>query len=242
VVSVNQQERTGLLIPRAAAVLAADPRVEMVAVTNTNPLFEQSRQTLVTPAGSASAVATRYTFVSPEYFPILHIPIVRGREFRADEAASEARVGILSAATARAFWPDTDPIGKTVRIEPSTNEAESKLRGYGNILIIGVAKDVVSGFVYDGKDPAHLYLPTGFSGTHAGALLVRGREPVEFLRETLPALLARVHPDPFAFQALPLGEVLALQMFPLRAMAWIGSLLGAIRLALHVSRLSRGRT
>jgi len=237
VVSVNQQERTGLLIPRAAAVLAADPRVEMVAVANTNPLFEQSRQTLVTPAGSASAVATRYTFVSPEYFPILHIPIVRGREFRADEAASEARVGILSAATARAFWPDTDPIGKTVRIEPSTNEAESKLRGYGNILIIGVAKDVVSGFVYDGKDPAHLYLPTGFSGTHAGALLVRGREPVEFLRETLPALLERVHPDPFAFQALPLGEVLALQMFPHRAMAWIGSLLGAIAMALSVSGL-----
>jgi len=237
VVSVNQQERTGLLIPRAAAVLAADPRVEMVAVTNTNPLFEQSRQTLVTPAGSASAVATRYTFVSPEYFPILHIPIVRGREFRADEAASEARVGIVSAATARAFWPDADPIGKTVRIEPSTNEAESKLRGYSNILIVGVAKDVVSGFVYDGKDPAHLYLPTGFSGTHAGALLVRGRNAVEFRRETLPALLERVHPDPIAFEALPLGEVLALQMFPLRAMAWIGSLLGAIAMALSVSGL-----
>ncbi len=147
VVSVNEPGRSRSLIPRAAAVLAADPRVEMVAVTNTNPLFEQNRQTLVTPVGSASAVATRYTFVSPEYFPILYIPIVRGREFRADEAASEARVGILSAATARAFWPDTDPIGKTVRIEPSTNESESKLRGYGNIVIIGVAKDVVSGFV-----------------------------------------------------------------------------------------------
>jgi hypothetical protein len=111
------------------------------------------------------------------------------------------------------------------------------LRGYGNILIIGVAKDVVSGFVYDGKDPAHLYLPTSFSGTHAGALLVRGRAPVEFRRETLPALLERVHPDPFAFEALPLGEVLALQMFPLRVMSWIGSLLGAIAMALSVSGL-----
>ena len=111
------------------------------------------------------------------------------------------------------------------------------MRGYGTILIIGVAKDVVSGFVYDGKDRAHLYLPTSFSGTHAGALLVRGRAPVEFRRDTLPALLERVHPDPFAFEALPLGEVLALQMFPLRVASWIGSLLGVIAMALSVSGL-----
>jgi macrolide transport system ATP-binding/permease protein len=234
VVSVNQPGRSGSLIPRAAVLLAADPRVDAVAVTTVNPLFEQYRQTLVTPVGASSAVATRYTFVSPEYFPILHIPIVRGREFRADEAAAEARVGIISAATARAFWPDADPIGKTLRIEPSTTEDENKLQGYGNILIVGVAKDVVSGFVYDGKDRSHLYLPTSASGTHAGALLVRGRAPVEFHRDTLRALLERVHPDPFAFEALPLGEVLALQMFPLRVASWIGSLLGVIAMALSV--------
>jgi hypothetical protein len=102
---------------------------------------------------------------------------------------------------------------------------------------VGVAKDVVSGFVYDGKDRTHLYLPTSPSGTHAGALLVRGRAPVEFRRDTLPALLERVHPDPFALEALPLTEVLALQMFPLRIASWIGSLLGGIAIALSVSGL-----
>jgi predicted permease len=237
VVSVNQPGPSRSLIPRAAAMLAADPRVEAVAVTTVNPLFEQYRQTLVTPVGASSAVATRYTFVSPDYFPILQIPIERGRGFRADEAASEAPVGIISAATARAFWPDADPIGKTVRIEISTTEDENQLRGYGNIVIVGVAKDVVSGFVYDGKDRTHLYLPTSPSGTHAGALLVRGRTPAEFRRDTLPVLLERVHPDPFALEALPLEEVLALQMFPLRVASWIGSLLGMIAMAVSVSGL-----
>jgi predicted permease len=237
VVSVNQPGPRASLIPRAAAVLAADPRVEAVAVTTVNPLFEQYRQALVTPVGSASAVATRYTFVSPEYFPILRIPIVRGREFRADEAASEAPVGIVSAATARAFWPDADPIGKIVRIEAPTTEGENNLRGYGNVVIVGVAKDVVSGFVYDGRDRTHLYLPTSLSGAHARALLVRGRAPAEFRRDTLPVLLERVHPDPFALEALPLSEVLALQMFPLKVASWIGSLLGAIAMALSVSGL-----
>jgi predicted permease len=237
VVSVNDHTRDGALIRRAAAVLATDPRVESVAVAAVNPLFEQSRQTLVTPADGFTAVATRYTFVSPEYFPILRIPILRGRVFTVDEAASEAHVGIVSAATARAFWPGADPIGKTLRIEQAGDEARHRLPGYGNVVIVGVAKDVVSGFVYDGIDRAHLYLPTSVAGAHAAALLVRGRAPSEFQRSALPELLQQVHPDPFTFEALPLAEVLALQMFPLRIASWIGAVLGAIAIALSVSGL-----
>ena len=249
VVSVNQPGPSRSLIPRAAAMLAADPRVEAVAVTTVNPLFEQYRQTLVTPVGASSAVATRYTFVSSEYFPILQIPIERGRGFRADEAASEAPVGIISAATARAFWPDADPIGKTVRIEISTTEDENQLRGYGNIVIVGVAKDVVSGFVYDGKDRTHLYLPTSPSGTHAGALLVRGRTPAEFRRDTLPVLLERVHPDPFALEALrwkrswrcnvpPQGRVV--DRIAARMIAWPSACLAVCRLDLHAESTDSG--
>jgi len=237
VVSVNEHAREPTLIPRAAVALAADPRVEAVAVAAVNPLFEQSRQTLVTPADGATAVTTRYTFVSPEYFPILRIPILRGRGFRADEAASEAHVGIISAATAHAFWPGVDPIGRTIRIEQAGADSGNTLPGYSTVVIVGVAKDVVSGFVYDGIDRAHLYLPTSPAGTHAAALLVRGREPSTFRRDVLPGLLERVHADPFAFEALPLPEVLALQMFPLRIASWIGALLGAIAMALSVSGL-----
>lgn len=237
VISVNTHADDPSLNSRIAAMLAADSRVEAVAVTNGNPLFEQFRQVLVTPSDAAQSIATRYTFVSPEYFPILHIPIVRGRAFSADEAASEARVGIVSAATARAFWPGADPIGKTVRIERARTEAADKGPGYGTVVIVGIAKDVVSGFVYDGEDRAHLYLPTSLAGAHASALLVRGRAPAVFRQEILPALLQRVHPDPFAFEALPLTEVLALQMFPLRVASWIGALLGAIAIVLSVSGL-----
>jgi len=237
VVSVNEHAREPTLIPRAAVALAADPRVEAVAVAAVNPLFEQSRQTLVTPADGATAVATRYTFVSPEYFSILRIPILRGRGFRADEAASEAHVGIMSAATARAFWPGADPIGRTIRIEQAAADSRNTLPGYSHVVIVGVAKDVVSGFVYDGIDRAHLYLPTSPAGTHAAALLVRGREPSTFQRAVLPSLLEGVHADPFAFESLPLTEVLALQMFPLRIASWIGALLGAIAMALSVSGL-----
>ncbi len=95
----------------------------------------------------------------------------------------------------------------------------------------------MSGFVYDGLDRTHLYLPTSAAGTQAAALLVRGRSPAEFRRDVLPALLERVHADPFAFEALPRTEVLGLQMCPLRIASWIGAVLGAIAIALSVTGL-----
>jgi hypothetical protein len=124
-----------------------------------------------------------------------------------------------------------------VRIEHSDTERPDRLPAYGDVLIVGVAQDVVSGFVYDGLDRAHLYLPTNPAGPHAGALLVRGRATADFRQRVLPELLQRVHADPYAFEALPLTEVLALQMFPLRVASWIGALLGAIAMALSVSGL-----
>ena len=237
VVSVNDHTRGPSLIGAAARALAADARVEAVAVTAVNPLFEQSRQTLVTPEGAEVAMTTRYTFVSPEYFPILGIPILRGRTFRADEATSEAHVAVISAATARAFWPGLDPIGRTLRVGHDDSRDGAPLAGYSNVVVVGIARDVVSGFVYDGVDRAHLYLPTSPAGPHAAALLVRGRVPSTFRRDALPGILERVHADPFAFEALPLSEVLALQMFPLRIASWIGVLLGGIAIVLSVSGL-----
>ena len=45
------------------------------------------------------------------------------------------------------------------------------------VTVVGVAGDVVSGFVYQGIDPAHVYLPTSATGSRAAALMVRARQP-----------------------------------------------------------------
>jgi ABC-type antimicrobial peptide transport system permease subunit len=99
-----------------------------------------------------------------------------------------------------------------------------------------VAGDVVNGFVYQGADPAHVYLPTSVTGSHAAALLVRGGSTGVSV-DTVKSALLRAHPDPLTFDVLALDEMVALQMFPLRAASWIGSLLGGVALALSISGL-----
>jgi predicted permease len=237
VFSVNQRTAGRSLIPDAAEALAADARVSQVAVTSRNPLFGRFPSTAMKPASARETMSVSYVFVSPEYFPLLRIPILRGRAFQPNEAQAEARVGIVSDRTAQAFWPGRDPIGQVVRIVPSADRPRAALDGYSDVVIVGVARDVVSTSAYNGTDAALLYLPTSRTGTHADALLVRGRETGSLQRGGIVEVLERVHKDREVFETLPLIELAEMMLYPLRAASWIGSLLGVVALALSASGL-----
>jgi predicted permease len=248
IISVRQNRNDTTLIARAYDALAADTRVAQSAVASRSPLFGDAPRTPVRQASGVIPVS--YAFVSPEYLDLLHIPIVHGRGFSAQEAREQAPVAIVSAAGAKALWPADDPLAKTLRVhvEPPAHrviasEVVTELRKLDDVeadattvTVIGVAKDAVNGFVYEGTDPAHLYLPTSATGSRAGAILVRGRG-VTLSNDVVRDVLQRVHSEPAAFDVLPIDEMVALQMFPLRAASFIGSLLSAIALALSISGL-----
>src|SRR6202040_278374 len=70
--------------------------------------------------------------VSPGYFQAMGIPILRGREFAEADTSGNSRVAILSAETARRFFPNQDAVGKHIRL----------LQQKDWCTIIGVAADV----------------------------------------------------------------------------------------------------
>jgi predicted permease len=237
VYSVNVRGDDRSLLTALVAVVSADPRVAEVAVTGGNPMFIQSRDVAAVPSGSSAATATRFTFVSPEYFSILRMPIHRGRPFSANEASAAARVAIVSEATARAFWPGASPIGQTIRLEPANGRPVEEIPGYLEVTVVGTTTDVVSGLIVDGRDTNHIYLPAHAQDPHASALLMRPRSAGDFRPDALREMFRRTGADPERFEVLPLDEMRDAQMYPLRAAAWVGGLLGAIALVLSVSGL-----
>src|SRR5262249_2921970 len=50
--------------------------------------------------------------VTPDYFRVMDIPLLAGRAFTDADLSGNAAVAIVSAATARRFWPGEDPIGR----------------------------------------------------------------------------------------------------------------------------------
>ncbi|HKW90013.1 MAG TPA: ABC transporter permease [Candidatus Acidoferrales bacterium] len=54
--------------------------------------------------------------ITPGYFRVMNIPLLRGRGFsEADMAPGSPPVALISDATARKFWPKEDPVGKHIK-------------------------------------------------------------------------------------------------------------------------------
>ena len=100
--------------PSVAAVAASWP--DAVARTPSGVRGDQRAQ----------RPAVAYKFVSPEYFSVLDIAVVRGRAFTPAERTSNLAVAIVSETTARALWPNADAVGQAVRLDP---DPTSETRG-----------------------------------------------------------------------------------------------------------------
>jgi putative ABC transport system permease protein len=58
--------------------------------------------------------------VSPQFFDLLHIPLRRGRLFGVQDSAHSQPVVLINEALARAYFPESDPLGGQIRI-PGAN-------------------------------------------------------------------------------------------------------------------------
>jgi predicted permease len=126
-------------------------------------------------AGGSEPFGAGYSYVTPNYFGTLSIPIVRGRTFTPREAEGQARVVVISEAAARRFWPDANPIGKRLKIgsKRGTMSFPGERDPYiASSEVIGVARDVHS-MDLRRVDESYLYLPLSQTRQWTSTLLVR---------------------------------------------------------------------
>jgi predicted permease len=221
---------------KAAERLAAQPGVEGVAGAWRAPLYSSLRQLAVTPAGGKEEILSGYDFVSPEYFSVLRIPLLRGRFFSAEEAKAGAAVVVVSESTARRFWPNRDALGETIEITAKRQKdpRSDRLPAFATARVIGIARDAINGFVGSGIDPTCLYFPTtvGAKGNESLLVGVTGRK--EAGRRSIEEALNAIAPG-IADQINPMDEVLETMIYPFRVAFWIAGFLGGLALVLTVS-------
>lgn len=221
---------------RIVPYLASERWVNSMATAWRSPLAGGLRMISAGPQERALRVRAGYNFVSPEYFRVLRIPITRGRDFTPGEANAESPVVIISKATARLLWPNEEALGQVLAVSASEWRADqgNKLPRFRSAQVIGIANDVMSGVVFDGRDPTCLYFPTSAQGEQNGALLVRFAADSNASRRSLDDLLEQVTPAA-VLRVTPLEELFAAQVYPFRVSFAVSLLLGALALALTLS-------
>jgi len=70
--------------------------------------------------------------VSPQYFGLMHIPLLEGRYLERSDGPQSAGVAVVSASTAKRYWPHESAIGKHVRRAGSNSW----------LVVVGVVSDV----------------------------------------------------------------------------------------------------
>lgn len=212
-----------------ATRLASDARVEQVAASWKPPLMGPLPTTLVTASGTRIAQSAGYTAVSPEYFTMFDIQIVRGRTFTPAEAAAGSAVAIVSEATAAALWPGLDPLGQTLDLA-AIPEGRSGRRLHDRVRVIGVTEDVATGTILDGIDPTCVYFPTDMRAPTDVSLLVRSRTAdVEGLRPAVAAAVKVVAPEA-TFQVFSMRTAVGAGAWIFRAFSVTASILGIVGL------------
>lgn len=219
---------------KVVSILASDPSVELQAVAWHVPLNGSSHDVSVQAQDGTGFVPAGSNYVPPEYFDVFHIPILRGRNFTADEARAQASLVIVSEATARSFWPHTDALGQTLRVQHpgQSGRSEGNQRPeYAIAQVIGITPDVVSGSLIRGVDRTCLYFPANSAAALDYALLVRVRGNVEVVRRSIETELNGAAPGAVT-QMVPMEQRLELQYFPFHISSWISEALGGLALAL----------
>ena len=208
--------------PSVAAVAASWPDAPGAAFAETN--------------GVKTAVG--YKFISPEYFSVLDIAVVRGRAFTPAERSSNLSLAVVSETTARAMWPNADAVGQVIRLDPEpTSEptpGDTPALETQTFTVIGVVRDV-AGFRIAPFKKAVVYVPASASMPRT-SLTARVHGDPELVRQTLVNRLTTINPD-MARQVLTFRTMARADTYLLQLAFSLTVILGGLALTLTLSGL-----
>jgi len=106
---------------QALARIVSRPEVQAASVVNALPLGNNGARirgdlTIEGEATERPGLRVNKVGISPDYFRVLAIPLVKGRPFTDHDTADSPGVVIISESLARTAWPNQDPIGKRLNI------------------------------------------------------------------------------------------------------------------------------
>jgi macrolide transport system ATP-binding/permease protein len=212
------QPHATLFLMRLRERLRGLPGVMEVAQAESAPLAHDFSVDRFTVPGRADKVDIEYNHVSPNYFSLTDIPIVRGRSFTPDEK-HEAPGIIVTESTARRLWPGQDPLGKALR-ESSGHEHA----------VIGVAKDAQVAHLGE-LNTTYLYFPAGPEDDSRSFVLVRYANGFSDVAKSIRDAAQSIDPN-VSIDVTRLEDYLEVWRAPSRIVTGLSGTLGALALLL----------
>jgi len=206
--------------------IAALPGVQASAIATMVPLTGRDRGVLAGVSGGPPLTEEqRYihiNHVTSGFFATLRIPLTAGRYFTPADRAGAPRVAILNHSAARAYFGETNPIGRRVNFPGQRVEDEFE--------VVGVVGDVrYQNARTEDERMAYLPIEQTIDGGRSGVVIVRTTVPDEHLfRDEI----AKGITGGFAPRLESLGEMARASLTRERLLSMLASIFGVLALLL----------
>jgi hypothetical protein len=176
------------------------PQVELAGISTnaTPPSSGRTTHFEIYGTNGAEKPEASLNFISPEYFPVLRIPLQQGRLWDHAETMRGAQVAVINEKLARQYWPNRNAIGQQIRIPDLTAEASANSPAApgadGNLQIIGIVADARNDGLRKPIKPG-IYVPYTLRMWMFTQILVRTKVPPESLLHDFRAQIIQVDPD-----------------------------------------------
>jgi putative ABC transport system permease protein len=137
--------------------------------------------------------------VSPEYFHVLGMTLLRGRLFVDQDLEATPPVAVINEAAARTYWPNQNPVGKRVRLSSSAP---------GWTTIVGVIADARTESLANEGIP-QVYLDLYQRPAKFLAVYLRGQVDPAAIPAQVRAQIRAINPNLPVFHAETLDDVLS---------------------------------
>jgi predicted permease len=145
------------------------------------------------PATAAESRTGDYVAATPNYLRVMAIPLVAGRFFTADDVLSTPRVTCISAAMARVYFPNQNPIGKRISFSFPPDPGVPRE-------IVGIVADVRDAAL--GEDPQPMmYVPFAQAPFWGSDLVVSSTLPTASVTDAIRKDAMAIDKD------LPVGDI-----------------------------------
>jgi putative ABC transport system permease protein len=163
--------------------------------------------------------------VTSKYFSALRIPIVRGRDLNDSDRENTLQVAVISESMARQYWPDSDPIGKRVKVGLGANAPW--------VTVVGISGDIIHEW-FSRRNYPTIYRPYRQAPSRDMALLIRtAGNPSTFVPAAKAAMRA-VDPAQPMFEVRPLRDSLKERTVGPQFMGGVMLVFGVIALVLAI--------
>ncbi len=192
-------KKSGAIVRQLAERFGSVPGVRSVA-RGRAPLFGGLRKASVLLDGSQEeskdrAPTVNYSYVTPNYFDTLSIPIMEGRTFTDQEARAGAPVTVISKATARKLWPGQSAIGKQVTLDAAGqfHTSDEPYPTGHSFEVVGVTPDLRSVWL-NKPDSDYFYMPMP-TDSYYESMLVRAENDPNALMTALGREVKALDPN-----------------------------------------------